>query len=140
MAETEPAETEQVTETTEPVTESRTDPAIEPTTERSDYDKAFAVYEYMLENGHGTCVNYACQTYEKCQEIGLPCYIVWTDAQLGGHVANAVQVDGIWFILDTQGGYFLTYNYGFTEVIDMDMNHIGDASMLSDKRYDELFG
>ena len=140
MAETEPAETEQVTETTEPVTESRTDPAIEPTTERSDYDKAFAVYEYMLENGHGTCVNYACQTYEKCLEIGLSCYIVWTDAQLGGHVANTVSIDGIWFILDTQGGYFLTYNYGFTEVIDMDMNHIGDASMLSDKRYDELFG
>ncbi len=137
---TAPAETEQVTETTEPVTESRTDPAIEPTTERSDYDKAFAVYEYMLENGRGTCVNYACQTYEKCLEIGLPCYIVWTDAQLGGHVANAVQVDGIWFILDTQGGYFLTYNYGFTEVIDMEMNHIGGAEMLSQYRYDELFG
>ena len=56
------------------------------------------------------------------------------------YVANTVSIDGIWFILDTQGGYLLTYNYGFTEVIDMDMNHIGDASMLSDKRYDELFG
>ena len=135
-AETEPAETEQPTEpeTTEPITEPITEP------ERFDFDKALEVYEYMLQNGHGTCVNYACQTYEKCLEIGLPCYIVWTDAQLGGHVANTVSIDGIWFILDTQGGFFLTYNYGFTEVIDMEMNHIGDASMLSDKRYDELFG
>ena len=144
MAETEPAETEQVTEPTEPetepLTETETEPPIEPTIEHSDYDKAVEVYEHMLENGHGTCVNYACQTYEKCLEIGLPCYIVWTDAQFGGHVANAVQVDGIWFILDTQGMYFLTYNYGFTEVIDMEMNHIGGAEMLSQYRYDELFG
>ena len=135
-AETEPAETEQLTETdpTEPITECITEP------EQTDYDKALEVYEYMLQNGHGTCVNYACQTYEKCQEIGLPCYIVWTDAKLYGHTANTVQVDGIWFILDTQGRYFLTYNYGFTEVIDMEMNHIGGAEMLSQYRYDELFG
>ncbi|MBP0972569.1 MAG: hypothetical protein J5851_01535 [Oscillospiraceae bacterium] len=135
-AETEPAETEQPTEpeTTEPITEPITEP------ERSDFDKALEVYEYMLQNGHGTCVNYACQTYEKCQEIGLPCYIVWTDAKLYGHTANTVQVDGIWFILDTQGHKFLTYNHGFTEVVDMEMNHIGDAEMLSRYRYDELFG
>ena len=135
-AETEPAETEQLTETdpTEPITECITEP------EQTDYDKALEVYEYMLQNGHGTCVNYACQTYEKCQEIGLPCYIVWTDAKLYGHTANTVQVDGIWFILDTQGQKFLTYNQGFTEVIDMEMNHIGDAEMLSQYRYDELFG
>lgn len=134
---TEPAETEQITET-ETTTESVAEPIITP--QRSDYDKALEVYEYMLENGHGTCVNYACQTYEKCQEVGLPCNIVWTDAQLYGHVANTVQVEGIWFILDTQGQKFLTYNNGFTEVIDMEMNHIGDAGMLSHYRYDELFG
>ena len=132
---TTPAETEQLTEpetTIESVIES-TEP------EQSDYGKALEVYEYMLENGHGTCVNYSCQTYEKCQEIGLPCYIVWTDAQLYGHGANTVQVEGIWFILDTQGQKFLTYNIGFTEVIDMEMNHIGDADMLSPYRYDELY-
>ena len=132
------AATEQLTEpeTTEPETEAITETTAE--LEQSDYDKALEVYEYILENGHGTCVNYACQTFEKCQEIGLPCYIVWTDAQLCGHVANAVQVDGIWFILDTQGQKFLTYNSGFTEVIDMEMNHIGNAEMLSQYRYDEL--
>ncbi|MCR5718619.1 MAG: hypothetical protein K6F80_06270 [Oscillospiraceae bacterium] len=134
---TAPAETEQIIET-ETTTEGVTEPITEPL--KSDYDKALEVYEYMLANGHGTCVNYACQTFEKCQEIGLPCYIVWTDAQLYAHVANTVQVDGIWFILDTQGQMFLTYNYGFTEVIDMEMHHIGDADMLSDYRYDELFG
>ena len=140
LAETAPAETEQITETE--MTEPETEPTEETTAEsvQSDYDKALEVYEYMLENGHGTCVNYACQTFEKCQEIGLPCYIVWTDAQLYGHVANTVQVDGIWFILDTQGQKFLTYNSGFTEVIDMEMHHIGGAEMLSNYRYDEMFG
>ena len=137
---TAPAETEPITETE--MTEPETEPTEETTAEsvQSDYDKALAVYEYMLENGHGTCVNYACQTFEKCQEIGLPCYIVWTDAQLYGHVANTVQVDGIWFILDTQGQKFLTYNSGFTEVIDMETHHIGGAEMLSNYRYDEMFG
>ena len=137
---TAPAETEPITETE--MTEPETEPTEETTAEsvQSDYDKALEVYEYMLENGHGTCVNYACQTFEKCQEIGLPCYIVWTDAQLYGHVANTVQVDGIWFILDTQGQKFLTYNSGFTEVIDMEMHHIGGAEMLSNYRYDEMFG
>ena len=137
---TAPAETEPITETE--MTEPETEPTEETTAEsvQSDYDKALAVYEYMLENGHGTCVNYACQTFEKCQEIGLPCYIVWTDAQLYGHVANTVQVDGIWFILDTQGQKFLTYNSGFTEVIDMEMHQIGGAEMLSNYRYDEMFG
>ena len=130
---TAPAETEQITETE--MTEETTAESVQ-----SDYDKALAVYEYMIENGHGTCVNYACQTFEKCQEIGLPCYIVWTDAQLYGHVANTVQVDGIWFILDTQGQKFLAYNSGFTEVIDMEMHHIGGAEMLSNYRYDEMFG
>ncbi len=142
-------ETTEITTTAEPTTSAVTEQLTEPETttgsvtepiepEKSDYDKALEVYGYMLENGYGTCVNYACQTFEKCQDIGLPCYIVWTDAQLCGHVANAVQVDGIWFILDTQGQKFLTYNSGFTEVIDMAMNHIGDAEMLSQYRYDEL--
>ena len=49
-------------------------------------------------------------------------------------------VDGIWFIMDTQAGCFLDYNYGFTEVVDRDMNHIGDAYMLSNYSYSELFG
>ena len=104
----------------------------------TDYDRAKSVYEYMQENGSGTCVNYACQTYEKCSEVGLDCALVWTDAGICGHVANIVNVDGVWYVLDTQGGCFLDYNYCFTEVIDTDGNHIADSSIISNQSYDEL--
>jgi len=107
-------------------------------TESSDHSKARAVYEYMQENGSGSCVNYACRTYELCCEKGLECLLVWTDSGIYGHVANIVKVDGIWYVLDTEGGYFLDYNYCFTEAVDIDGNHIADSSIISDKSYDEL--
>ena len=106
--------------------------------QKTDYEKALEIYNFMRENGSGTCINYACQTYEMCSEVGLPCYIVWTNAGMYGHVANTVKIGGIWYILDTQGGYFLDYNYGFTEVVDIDGNHIADGDMLSNYSYDEL--
>lgn len=106
--------------------------------QKTDYKKAWEIYSYMRENGSGTCVNYACQTYEMCQNFGLPCYIVWTNAEMYGHVANTVEIGDIWYILDAQGGYFLDYNYGFTEVVDIDGNHIADGDMLSNYSYDEL--
>ena len=138
----ESTETEPITESepmTEPVTETTTVPETAPEQEVTDFEKAQSVYEYMLENGHGTCVNYACQTYEKCLEIGLPCYIIWTDAGLYGHTANTVCVNGIWFVLDTQAGAFLESNYGFTEVVNMDCEHIADGDILSNYSYQELF-
>ena len=106
--------------------------------QKTDYEKAEEIYNFMRENGSGTCVNYACQTYEMCQNVGLPCYIVWTNAGMYGHAANTVEIGDIWYILDTQGGYFLDYNYGFTEVVDIDGNHIADGDMLSNYSYDEL--
>ncbi len=106
--------------------------------QKTDYEKAEEIYNFMRENGSGTCVNYACQTYEMCQNFGLPCYIVWTNAEMYGHVANTVEIGDIWYILDAQGGYFLDYNYGFTEVVDIDGNHIADGDMLSNYSYDEL--
>lgn len=106
----------------------------------TDYGKAKVVYDWMTANGSGTCVNYSYQTHLVCQGIGLDCYICWTDAGIYGHVANVVKVNGIWFVLDTQGGYFLHYNYGFTEVIDINENHVADGSMLSDYSYEELHG
>ena len=148
--ETEPSEPEQAAETsiseptaeapniTEPTTENAAESPTEP--EQTDYEKALMVYEYIRENGYGTCVQYSSKTYEKCKEIGVPCQFVWTDAGIYGHVANTVCVDGIWFIMDTQAACFLTFNYGFTEVVDKDMSHIGDAEMLSDRSYAELFG
>lgn len=104
----------------------------------TDYGKAKAVYDWMRANGHGTCVNYAYQTYLICEGIGLECYCCWTDAGIYGHTANIVKVDGIWYVLDTQGGFFLRYNYGFTEVIDKNENHVADGSMISDYSYEEL--
>ena len=98
----------------------------------SDYSKAEAVYNWMTENGSGTCVNYSYKTYLICQGIGLDCYACWTDSGIYGHVANIVKVDGIWYVLDTQAGAFLDYNYGFTEVVDIDENHIADGRMISD--------
>ena len=104
----------------------------------SDYSKAEAVYNWMTENGSGTCVNYSYKTYLICQGIGLGCYACWTDSGIYGHVANIVKVDGIWYVLDTQAGAFLDYNYGFTEVVDIDENHIADGRMISDYSYEEL--
>jgi len=133
---------------TTPVTEPITEPPAQPETEPkivlendgTDHGKARAVFEYMCENGSGTCVNYACQTYELCQNVGLPCYIVWSNAGMYGHVANTVCVNETWFILDTQGGYFLECNYGFTEVVDINENHIADGSLISGYSYEELYG
>lgn len=135
-------------QTTVPQTEP---PAPEPTEEErymdigrnlshdgSDYGKAEAVYNWMTENGSGTCVNYSYQTYLVCNGIGLDCYACWTDSGIYGHVANIVNVDGIWYVLDTQAGAFLDYNYGFTEVIDINENHIADGGMISDYSYEEL--
>lgn len=68
----------------------------------SDYSKAEAVYNWMTENGSGTCVNYSWQTYYLCKGTGLECYLAWTPSKLYGHVANVVKVNGTWFVLDTQ--------------------------------------
>lgn len=119
---------------TEPITETK---LLLPN-DGTDYGKAKAVYEYMRQNGSGTCINHACRTYEICHDIGIGCYIVWTDAGMYGHTANIVNVDGIWYVLDTEGGYFLDYNYCFTEVVDIDGNHITDSRIISDMSYDEL--
>ena len=119
---------------TEPITEQK---LLLPN-DGTDYGKAKAVYEYMRQNGNGTCVNHACMTYKLCCDNGLQCCLAWTDAGMYGHTANIVYVDGIWYVLDTEGGYFLDYNYCFTEVVDIDGNHIADSSIISDMSYDEL--
>lgn len=106
----------------------------------TDYGKAKAVYDWMRANGHGTCVNYSYQTYLVCEGIGLECYGCWTDAGIYGHTANVVKVNGIWFVLDTQGqGFLLNNDCGFTEIIDKNENHVADASIISSQRYDEIF-
>ena len=137
-AETMPVTTVQQTAPPIAVTEPTTEQKLLLPNDETDYGKAKAVYEYMRQNVSGTCVNHACMTYELCCDNGLQCRLVWTDSGMYGHVANIVNVDGIWYVLDTEGGYFLDYNYCFTEVIDIDGNHIADGSIISDMSYDEL--
>lgn len=105
----------------------------------TDYGKALAVYEYMTANGSGTCVNYAYQTYFICKGAGLECYFACTPAQLYGHVANVVKIDGLWHVLDTQAGCFLTENLcRFTEIVDENESLISDVGIISEIRYDQL--
>ena len=105
--------------------------------ELSDYEKALEVYNFMTVNGGGTCVQYSYQTYEMCQEYGLECYFAWTENQLYGHVANVVNVDSVWYVLDTQAGCFLTENMcGFTEIVDENESYIASADIISGVRYE----
>lgn len=114
--------------------EEETEP---PMCELSDYEKALEVYNFMTANGGGTCVQYAYQTYEMCCQYGLECYFAWTENQLYGHVANVVNVDGVWYVLDTQAGCFLTENMcGFTEIVDANESYIASADIISSVRYE----
>lgn len=137
-------------QTTVPQTEP---PAPEPTEEErymdigrnlshddSDYGKAEAVYNWMTENGSGTCVNFSWQTYYLCKGIGIECYLAWTPSKLYGHVANVVKVNGTWFVLDTQGqGFLLNNDCGFSEIIDIDESYVSGADLISNQRYDEIY-
>lgn len=121
-----------ITEPTE--YEEETEP---PMCELSNYEKALEVYNFMTANGSGTCVQYSYQTYEMCQEYGLECYFAWTENKLYGHVANVVRIDGIWYVLDTQAGCFLTENMcGFTEIVDANESYIASAEIISSVRYE----
>ena len=91
----------------------------------------------MTVNGSGTCVQYAYQTYEMCREYGLECYFAWTENRLYGHVANVVNIDGMWYVLDTQAGCFLTENMcEFTEIVDANESYIASADIISSVRYE----
>ena len=74
----------------------------------TDYGKAVAVYNWMINNGWGSCVYHALETYYVCQGIGLECaYAFCTDNGWYGHTFNVVKVEGEWYALDTQAGIFL---------------------------------
>ena len=74
----------------------------------TDYGKARAVYKWMRENGWGSCVYYSMETYFVCKGVGLECaYGFATDNGWYGHTYSVVKVDGIWYVMDTQGRIFL---------------------------------
>ncbi len=131
LIQTEPPQTAEITEVT--ITElteyeEETEP---PEYGMTDYEKALEVYNFMTANGSGTCVQYSYQTYEMCCQYDLECYFAWTENKLYGHVANVVRVDGVWYVLDTQAGCFLTENMcGFTEM--KAISHLPTSSAVCD--------
>ena len=132
----EPPQTGETTEVTVTEPEKYEEETEPPMCELSDYEKAAEIYEYMTVNGSGTCVQYAYQTYEMCQEYSLECYFAWTENRLYGHVANVVNIDVMWYVLDTQAGCFLTENMcGFTEIVNENEIHIANADIISSVRY-----
>lgn len=133
----EPPQTGETTEVTVTEPEKYEEETEPPMCELSDYEKAAEIYEYMTVNGSGTCVQYAYQTYEMCREYGLECYFAWTENKLYGHVANVVNIDGMWYVLDTQAGCFITENMcGFTEIVDENEIHIANTDIISSVRYE----
>lgn len=134
---TDPSQIPEITSTTatEPKEYEKESSAVE--CGLSDYEKALEIYNFMTSSGSGTCVQYAYQTYEMCQEYSLECYFAWTENRLYGHVANVVRIDGVWYVLDTQAGCFLTENMcGFTEIVDENERYIASADIISNVRYE----
>lgn len=68
-------------------------------------------------SGEHNCIYMSSIAYCMCEGIGLDCgYAMMSDWY--HHCANAVKVDGAWYVLDTQAGGFLCEDIGYTKVID----------------------
>ncbi|MBR0511018.1 MAG: transglutaminase domain-containing protein [Ruminococcus sp.] len=85
----------------------------------SDNGKAQAVFDYVTSNysDDNACTYLSAVTMSLCEGIGLDCgYALisnWYD-----HCANAVKVDGNWYVLDAQAGGYLCGNFGFSQIMD----------------------
>jgi len=87
----------------------------------SDYGKAEAVYNWIRDNVSGNCQVFSVATMYACKGIGLECrYAFFSPDDWYGHMANLVNVDGAWYVFDTQGGRFLKSDkYGdITRIFD----------------------
>ena len=91
----------------------------------SDNGKAQAVFGYVTSNysDDNACTYLSAVTMSLCEGIGLDCRYAlisnWYD-----HCANAVNVDGKWYVLDTQAGGYLCGNFGFTQIMDEYENNL----------------
>lgn len=93
----------------------------------SDYGKAEAVYNWIRDNVSGNCQVFSVATIYACKGIGLECrYAFFSPDDWYGHMANLVNVDGAWYVFDTQGGRFLKSDkYGdITQIFDENDNTI----------------
>lgn len=97
----------------------------------SDYEKVWMAFTYIRANcdyawkgwqyngantawgalvyGEAQCSGYARGMKALCDAIGVPCYYVHANSKAynPSHQWNMVKVDGKWYILDAQGGFFL---------------------------------
>lgn len=97
----------------------------------SNYEKAFIAFNYLNQNckyatrgwqyngantawgalvyGEAKCSGYARGMKALCDAIGVPCYYVHANKKAlnPSHQWNQVKVDGKWYIVDAQSGYFL---------------------------------
>ena len=101
----------------------------------SDSSKVQAVFDYVTANfsNDDSCTYLSAVTMCLCEGIGLDCkYALISDWY--AHCANAVNVDGVWYVLDTQAGGFLCGNFGFTNILDEYENEL--SVTLSDNDYE----
>lgn len=118
------------------------------TEDMSDYDKALAIYEYVVTNlkyiedapynqslysavlGESVCRGYACAFKYLCDEAGIPCIMVMGVMQGENHAWNMVYLDGAWCQVDCtagddleEAGYAVDYSwFGGTDSY-MQMTH-----------------
>ncbi len=92
------------------------------TEDMSDYEKALAIYEYVVTNlkyiedapynqslysavlGESVCRGYACAFKYLCDEAGIPCIMVTGTMQGENHAWNMVYLDGAWCQVDCTAG------------------------------------
>ena len=101
----------------------------------SDSSKVQAVFDYVTANfsNDNSCTYLSAVTMCLCEGIGLDCkYALISDWY--AHCANAVNVDGVWYVLDTQAGGFLCGNFGFTSILDEYESEL--SVTLSDNDYE----
>ena len=91
---------------------------------QTDYDKAKAVYDYLIDNydydwsltktkeyemfktGEGVCTAYSLSFKDIMQELGIPCLTV-SSAEIA-HMWNVVQIDDNWYNVDVSWGDIYT--------------------------------
>lgn len=99
----------------------------------SDNSKAKAVFDYVTANfsNDNACTYLSAVTMCLCEGVGLDCgYVLISDWY--AHCANAVNVDGTWYVLDTQAGGYLCGNFGFARILDEYENELSITLSNSD--------
>lgn len=124
----------------------------------SDYDKALAAFNYIRSNcsyairgwqynnantawgalvyGEAQCSGFARGMKALCDAAGVPCYYVHANAKAynPSHQWNQIKIDGKWYIVDAQSGFFLIGSEIWKNDIRMDWDTKG-LPICSKKNY-----